>query len=310
MLTTPGRWPECTATSFASRIERGEPGRCQVALLGLPDDVGVQLNGGRVGARAGPTAFREALCRFGTPYDGLSRRELTTRVYDAGDVIPAGGNTPETLLETHARVAEVVAPLQAAGLVVVCIGGGHDLSLPPIRVLAVNSGAPLGGINVDAHLDVRSRVGSGMPFRSLIEAGALDPARFVELGLGRFANEAADVAWLAAQGAELVLIDEVLRDGWAIERWFERAALDSRPGFVSIDLDGLDQSAVAGVSAKNPMGLSVWQVAQLAERAGRSAFVRHFDLMELCPRYDLDGKSARVAALLFLHFIAGFEARS
>src|SRR5690606_17292184 len=83
MLTTPGRWPECTATSFASRIERGEPGRCQVALLGLPDDVGVQLNGGRVGARAGPTAFREALCRFGTPYDGLSRRELTTRVYDA-----------------------------------------------------------------------------------------------------------------------------------------------------------------------------------------------------------------------------------
>jgi arginase family enzyme len=57
------------------------------------------------------------------------------------------------------------------------------------------------------------------------------------------------------------------------------------------------------------MGLSVECAARFAEEAGRRAEVRHFDIMELSPPHDVDGRTARVAALLFMQFVAGFAER-
>jgi formiminoglutamase len=279
-----------------------------VALLGLPDDTGVRLNFGRVGARAGPSAFREALGSFGTDFDALARRTLSTQVFDAGDVVPAPGHDEAALFETHARVEAAARELHAAGLVVIGIGGGHDLSLPSLRAYSRHLGQPLGGINLDAHLDVRERVGSGMPFRRLIEGGELDPAAFVELGLGRFANERADFEWLSARGAELLLADTVLAQGLPCEALLTRA-LGRGAAFVSIDLDGIDAAFAPGVSARNPLGLRVEHASALAEAAGASPGVGHFDLMELCPPHDVDARTARVAAYLFLAFISGLERR-
>jgi arginase family enzyme len=181
--------------------------------------------------------------------------------------------------------------------------------LPTISALARHTGRALGGVNVDAHLDVRQRVGSGMPFRRLIEAGLLDARCFVELGLGRFSNDLDDFEWLRARGAELVLVDAVLRDGLHAERRLARA-LAAGPGFLSIDLDGLDAAAAPGVSARNPLGLRVEHAAELAELAGAHPQVRHFDLMELCPQRDVEERTARVAAYLFLAFMAGYARRA
>jgi formimidoylglutamase len=269
----------------------------------------VRLNGGRLGARQGPTAFRAALARFGGQFDALESRVLDVQVYDAGDVVPAEGDDSAALEATHDRVEGVATRLHEQGLLPVCIGGGHDLSLPTIRALSRARGSALGGINFDAHLDVRQRVGSGMPFRRLIESGSLDPKCFVELGLGRFVNDQADLRWLSERGARLVFADEVLGGGLKLASMFDQAFSEGRLGFVSIDLDGIDQSMMAGVSATNPLGLSVWHAAQLAEAAGRNPSVQHFDLMELSPEHDTTGASARVAASLFLSFIAGLGAR-
>jgi arginase family enzyme len=166
----------------------------------------------------------------------------------------------------------------------------------------------VGGINLDAHLDVRERIGSGMPFRRLIEGGFLAATRFAEVGLGRFANEPADLAWLAQQGATLIFAEKVLADGLRADEIFD-IARGPGPIFVSIDMDGIDSAAVSGVSALNPMGLSVSHAATLAEAAGAEPSVRHFDMMELSPPYDTSGRTARVAALLFLSFLSGFETR-
>src|SRR5690606_2974197 len=155
-------------------------------------DTGVRLNKGRPGASAGPTAFRAALARFGAPWDGRAGKAITPRVFDAGDLIPAESGSAEALAETHRRALECVRALHALGLSVVAVGGGHDLTLPAVTALALHEGRALGGVNVDAHLDVRPRIGSGMPFRRLIEAGHLIGERFVEVGLGRFVNDRSD----------------------------------------------------------------------------------------------------------------------
>ena len=307
--TKPATWPATRPGRFAENVRTSSPEGCRVALLGLPDDTGIALNFGRIGAAAGPSAFRSALSGFGTSFDALSGQPLSTLVFDAGDVEPAAGNDEAALFETHDRVEAAARALHDTGMIVVAVGGGHDLSLPTIRALAEHAGQPVGGINVDAHLDVRERVGSGMPFRRLLDQGLLDARRFVELGLGRFANDRADVEWLRARGAELVLVDQVLRGGLHSERWLERA-LEAGPGFLSLDLDGLDAAFAPGVSARSPLGLRVEHAAELAEAAGARREIRHFDLMELCPAHDSEGRTARAAAYLFLAFMAGHARRA
>jgi len=302
------QWPAVPPGRFAEQVRTDAPGGCAVALLGVPDDTGVKLNFGRAGASSGPSAFRTALAGFGYAFDAESELRLGLGVFDAGDVEPAPGDDEDALFETHRRVEEAARELHDFGLTVVVIGGGHDLSLPALRAYSKHVGAPLGGVNLDAHLDVRERVGSGMPFRRLIEEGWLEPRRFVELGLNRFANEPGDYAWLKALGAELVLVDGVLSHGVRAEAHFEKALGGS--AFLSIDLDAIDGAFAPGVSAKNPLGVSVQHAAELAEVAGAAPEVKQLDLMELCPPHDVDGRTARVAAYLFLSFVSGLARRA
>jgi formimidoylglutamase len=315
--TTPAAWPPIKPGRFAALLRTDSPRDCAIGLLGLPDDTGVKLNRGRPGAAEGPNAFREALANYGTNWDAAHRRALDVPVYDAGNVEPAAGAGEAALLETHARVERAIAELHQLGLLPICIGGGHDLSLPSITALAKHSASSIGGINLDAHLDVRQTVGSGMAFRRLINGDHLDPKRFIEIGLGHFANDQRDCEWLVEQGAQLVFDGEILNrqklDDWhsSVEYWLSTATNHgAQAAFCSIDLDVLNGAFAPGVSAINPLGLEVCHAVTLAAAAGANSQVRHFDIMELSPTYDQDGRTARVAALLFLSFISGWKSRS
>lgn len=311
--TLPPHWPEPPPGRFANLIAPDDPRGCRVALLGLPDDTGIALNRGRRGADQGPTALRHMLARYGAAFDAVRGKPLTVRIFDAGDVEPHADADPSVALEkTHERVTEAALALHEQGLVVLAIGGGHDLTYPAARALSKHNRGPLGGLNLDPHLDVRDTVGSGMPFRSLIEHHHLNPARFTELGVGRFANAPEHVSYLQDRGGCIVLDDAFVRtEHESIEAAFARAKGPDGKGamLVSIDLDCLPASVAPGVSAPNPLGVPIESALRLAERAGRDAAVRHFDIMELSPPHDIDGRTARVAALLLLHFVAGVEVR-
>ncbi|MGC4092565.1 MAG: formimidoylglutamase [Polyangiaceae bacterium] len=306
--TEPASWPALRAGRFAAQIKLDQPTGCRLALLGLPDDTGVRLNHGRAGAALGPAGLRGALASYGTSFDAEAAAELGACLFDAGDVVVAPGGDESSLFETHARVEQALADIHSLGLLPICVGGGHDLSLPSLTALSKALGVPLGGINFDAHLDVRERVGSGMPFRRLIENGSLDPERFVEFGLGRFVNDAADWSWLASRGALLIGAERAEREGLGFEQ-LQARAFGAGPGFLSVDLDGLDSAQMPAVSALNPSGLSVARLSALVEAAGADARVRGFDLMELAPPLDASGRGVRVAAHVLLSFIAGFARR-
>ena len=284
-----------------------------VALIGLPDDVGVSMNGGRAGAKEGPGAIRRALAAYGGGYDGLLGREISAAVYDAGDVeVSPLGDRAEALHETHERVTAAVLAAHEMGMVPVCLGGGHDLTFASVRALSVYTGAAVSGVNVDAHLDVRAEAGSGMPFRSLIDGGYLNARCFTVVGAGRFANSGEHHEWLLERGGRIIDAEAVLRSDAGMKEAFRRLATGdapAQPGFVTIDLDGIDGSQAPGVSAVNPMGLGVLHAVQAARLAGMRENVRHFDVMELNPEHDDGGRTARVAALLVLTFLAGFSSR-
>lgn len=307
---SPGEWPAIAPDRLASAIVCAPfpPKGARVALLGLADDLGVRLNNGRPGAAQGPTAFRAALAKYGTDWDAVHRRDSGALVWDAGDLAPAPGQDEAALRETHRRVSEACLALHRAGMTVLCIGGGHDLTFPAVRAFSQQTGATVGGLSIDPHLDVRETPGSGMGFRALIEGGHIDPAAFTVLGAGRFANSRTHCDWLESCGGAIVPMELVQKDHLPPMAEALQRAGDSR--FVSFDLDSLDAAYAPGVSALNPCGLSTREAAALVRLAGADPRVRHFDLMELCPPHDEQGRTARVAAFLFLSFLSGFAGRA
>lgn len=279
------QWPETQPSRFGSLIRTDSPEGCKVALLGVPDDTGVELNHGNIGAAQGPDALRVALTRYGTsePDDWI-----WPGVYDAGDIV-----TGSDLAETHSRVTHAAGELIDAGLFPIMIGGGHDLTFPFVRASSQRLGE-MNGIYLDAHLDVREEEGSGMPFRRLIEECGVK--RLDVIGLNPMVNSREHTRWFHSHGGR---VDAIEPSG----DW---------PGdhiFMSLDMDVLDASAAPGVSARNPMGLSVHEAAQWVYAAGSNEKIRCFDIMELCPVRDDDGRTAHVAAHLLLTFLKGFSHR-
>jgi formiminoglutamase len=160
---------------------------------------------------------------------------------------------------------------------------------------------PLAGVYFDAHLDVRDTLGSGMPFRALVEQCGVRELHV--FGLNPFANTREHAEWFKSHGG----------------RVHQHRTTQQQAGpmhmptlgncFVSFDMDVLDAAHAPGVSAMNPCGWSVAQAETWVFGAGRSERVRSFDIMELNPGADESGRTARVAAHLLLTFLRGFAER-
>lgn len=340
-FTTPPVYPPCPPGKFAAAIQRSsadlldrplaapDVSKCSVAILGLADDTGVAMNHGRTGARDGPAAFRAALARYGVAArigearvgesafrsdwgsaagvgsaggGGFGLRPYP-HVFDAGDIVPG-----KSLSETHERVTTAAVKLMEHGLIVVGIGGGHDLTYPLVRALhqfrrnaSTKDARPLVGLYADAHLDVRPEPGSGMAFRAMIEHGYVK--RLVNIGASWAVNSAEHTEWFASHGG---VFDT---SSGALEQLRSRGRELPWPDFVSLDIDVLDASVAPGVSAINPAGMHTPELAAVAFAAGACPQVRLIDLMEFNPNYDIDHRTARVVAHLFLSFLAGVAER-
>ncbi len=288
----PGNWPEpINPGKFPNRVRSQSPEGCSIGLLGMPDDTGIGLNHGQMGAKHGPEAFRRALSCYGTSQPVRS----WPRVFDAGDIVPG-----KDIHETHGRVTEAARAIAELGLIPVGIGGGHDLTYAFVRGVMQGVGTrgqTWTGLYLDAHLDVREAVGSGMPFRRLVEDCSV--SRLFVQGLDEAANSAEHVAWFKAHGGQ---IDALKPDSnWPIDL--------NDDWFVSFDMDVIDASAAPGVSAMNPCGWSTQHAMAWARAAGQCPAVRCFDIMELSPPFDQEDRTARITASLFLRFLMGLGER-
>jgi formiminoglutamase len=272
-----------------------------VVLLGFPSDVGVQRNGGRVGAAEGPRAIRAALYRL-VP-DSRYRRfdDLLRRTRDLGDLEVTGD------LEADQRnLGNVLAPHLERGAFVIVFGGGHETSYGHFLGYAI-AGRPLDILNWDAHADVRElkdgKGHSGSPFRQAIEDPSGACRRYLVAGLEPH---------LVAQ-AHLEYVQQHGRAVWREE--ISHEAIDSiydsvlSPALVSFDLDALNQAEAPGVSAPNAAGLKseLWLTAAYA--AGRCPAVTSADVVELNPPVDRDGQTARLAALTVWWVLRGCAER-
>lgn len=271
-----------------------------VALLGFACDEGVRRNHGRPGAAGGPQAIRAALANLAW--------HRVRPAYDAGDVVCADGD----LDAAQARLAANVADLLAAGHLPVVLGGGHELAFGSWQGIAAHlaersaAGTPLrlGVINFDAHFDLREAAHgstSGTPFAQIADGCAARdwPFRYACLGVSRAANTRTLFQRADALGVLVCEDHEITGERLpAIFATLDAFIADCDVLQLSIDLDVLPAWEAPGVSAPAAHGVPLALLEPLVAHVRASGKLALAELAELNPHYDIDGRSARVAARL------------
>lgn len=267
-----------------------------VALVGFASDEGVRRNGGRQGAAEAPDALRAALAPLALHTDVPLR--------DAGTVVIDG----EDLESGHDALGDVVAhELDTPGnRFVVVLGGGHETAygsyLGRTRAARLDA-ARVGVLNLDAHFDLRQaeRPTSGTPFLQMATADEEAGRTFdyTVLGIAEPSNtrvlfDTADrlgVRYVLDVDAQPTHLEEVLRSVDEILARVDAVHL-------SIDLDVLPAAVAPGVSAPAAYGVPVEILDAVCRRVASSGKLAVLDIVELCPRLDVDGRTAKTAARL------------
>lgn len=249
-----------------------------VAIVGAPTD---DLVSDRPGARFGPRAIRAASAPPGphleVGVDGFS----DLRVVDFGDaaVLPADP------LRTHQAIEEIVGQVLDAGAIPIVLGGDHGIAEPDIRACAARRG-PLGLIHFDTHTDTGREVfgveiSHGTPMFRLVEAGQVNPGRYVQLGLRGYWPGETEFGWQAERGITSIFMHEI-RDG-GIQAAVERAlaAVGDGPAFLSVDVDVLDPAFAPGTGTPEPGGMSSSQLLWAVREISRQVDLVGADVVEV-----------------------------
>ncbi|NNC22698.1 formimidoylglutamase [Salinisphaera sp. USBA-960] len=289
------RWHQCVEPWTGQT----DPG---IALLGLASDAGVARNKGRPGARRGPQAIRTALANMAWHADDQQR------IYDAGDIVCGDDTNGHAMEQAQYDLGQRAAALMRAGQRPILLGGGHEIAFASWQGIATHLASSetqprIGIVNLDAHFDLRDPAeirSSGTPFNQIAadcEARGW-PFRYACLGVARASNTAA----LYRRAHELGVLVHEDRD---LERGPDTVADDLQAFiadcdylYLTIDLDGLPSSEAPGVSAPAARGVSLARFEPLIDAVRDSGKLCAADIAELNPDYDIDKRTARVAARL------------
>jgi formiminoglutamase len=265
-----------------------------VVLHGFACDAGVARNQARVGAAEGPVAIRRALANMPV--------HECERLADGGDVVC----TRDALEEAQSVLANAVTRDLAAARFPIVLGGGHEVAFASFSGLAehlASASRPprVGIVNFDAHFDLRDadRGTSGTPFLQIArrcgERGW--PFHYACLGISRYANTRALFDRADSLGVSYWLDESI--DG--PEAQHVRAALGEFIAavdhvYLTFCLDVLPASAAPGVSAPAPRGVALRHLEPLIDVVLAGGKLRLVDIAEMNPRFDVDRRTALVAA--------------
>ncbi len=295
---------------LADIIQPGQEGN--VVLLGFPCDDGVEINGGRPGARHGPEKFRSWIRRYGTIDNPEMNIDLSgLSIADAGD-IPA--DLP--LDQSHTTLTQQTASIIQKGGIPFVVGGGNDQSYPnACALLDAKPDNAVGVINIDAHLDVRplknGQAHSGSPFRLLLEDSRFAGGHFIEFAAQGSQVSREHTGYVRQKGGHIIWYSEVSRGDSAAQAFrntLGRLAWECDSLFVSFDLDSIRASDAPGVSCPGVMGLRAKEAFEMAFTAGIHPKVDLFDLSEYNPLIE-EERTGRLAVGIFYHFCLGVASR-
>lgn len=310
-------------------------------IFGYPDDEGILLNGGRMGARMAPYWIRRFLYRM-TPNQLINDFELL----DIGDL-----NIDNfSLSDRHEQgksIAKFCYQNKPKQCPLISLGGGHDYGYADgagfLNHFKNSKIKPL-IINFDAHLDVRPVTvhkvtkkpiyNSGTPFFRLIQEFKKS-FHFLEVGIQDQCNSPYHKNWLIENQGHILDL-ETLRHS-TIQTLTKKSELKNKtknntdsdiqslnnsmemlkiletkikkmvpaqtPTFLSIDMDVFSSDAAPGCSQSWPQGLTYSEFKPMLMFLKNYLNIQGLGLYETSPALDYDHRTSKLAATIIYQFL-------
>ncbi len=261
-------------------------------LHGFAVDEGVRRNKGRVGAAEAPDIIKTSMANFPVVQPNFV-------LYDFGNV----ECVDQQLEESQESLAEKVGVALSAGARSIVLGGGHEVM--HAHFSGVRKAYPhkkIGIINFDAHFDNRSvepNVGpsSGTGFWQIAQQETLHS---LHIGIQRNSNTLQLFDTAHQLGMQYILADELFFENLPslyikVDDFLENVDFI----YITICMDVFNAALAPGVSAAAYNGIFADAAfMHLYRHLLSSTKVRALDVAEVNPSFDIQNRTARLAASL------------
>lgn len=288
--------------------ESAELAGADAVIVGAPMD---ELSSDAPGARFGPRAIRAASGGPGTHLESGIDALTALRVVDYGDaaVLPADP------VGSHRAIERSIGDALAAGAIPIGLGGDHSITEPEIRACASARSGPVGLVHFDAHTDTAAELfgaelSHGTPMYRLVEAGDVDPSRYVQIGLrGHWPGEA-EFDWQRRHGITSHFAHDIRDRGIRSVVAETIEAVGEGPVFISVDVDVLDPAFAPGTGTPEPGGMTSMDLLWACREVAGAVELAGADVVEVLPdRVGARDVTALVADRIVREILTGLALR-
>ena len=277
----------------AAHIENlSDQKKIDIGLIGYVCDEGVKRNQGRVGARKGPKSVRNKLGKLPIHFKNK-------KIVDFGDVICIDDH----LEDCQKALSKSINELIKRKVLPIAIGGGHDIAYANfngIRDALKNiSKNKIGIINFDAHFDLRAvetQPNSGTPFHQILTEN--ESVAYFAIGIQQQSNTKELFEIAAKKNVSYVSNFDCETFSDALKSKLKIFIKEVDYLYITIDMDGFSSAYAPGVSAPSTLGLTPNFVYTVLAFLFQSKKVISCDIAELNPDFDIDKRTADLAAKL------------
>jgi formiminoglutamase len=248
-------------------------------LLGITEDIGVQVNRGLGGTHTAWASFLSAFLNIQST-EKLSGTEIG--IFGQLDFEAYKKDVSSKTVEIiDTTVAKTIQQIAEAGKIPIVIGGGHNNAYPILKGISKAKKQPIHTINLDAHSDFRAKEGrhSGNGFRYAHEEGFLK--KYAIIGLHENYNAQNIISEL--QKNENIWFcyweDIFLRETITFQAAIRQAVAftQAAPTGIELDMDSIENTLS---SAMTPCGISPTQARQYIHHTATS--IENIAYLHLC----------------------------
>jgi formiminoglutamase len=288
------RWHQVIHLVVPEKLPPLGKGMQGIAFMGFCSDEGVRRNHGRTGAALAPDVIRKACSNF-----PLVANHIV--LADAGDVVCDDG----ILEDAQQLMGEKLQAIIKQGYLPIVLGGGHETAYCGYKAIApLPAKSELGIINFDAHFDLRElqEVGatSGTWAWQIMESCRLNKneLHYLILGIQQYSNTRRLFELAEEIGAPYFKAEDFTNDQLHhMLNAINGIISHSQKILLSIDMDVFAAPFAPGVSAPAFNGIAPNAMfKRLLRHIILSGKVSSVDISEVNPHFDVDSRTARLAA--------------
>ncbi|MEL7566808.1 MAG: agmatinase [Dehalobacterium sp.] len=292
----------CNTGTFMRMPRMSDIENPDFVIFGVPFDTASSY---RCGARFGPSAIRSisAMMKPNNVILGVNIFE-ELKGADYGDV----NVTPGYILPTYEAIEKELQPIVDAGIIPICLGGDHSVTLAEMRAVAKKYG-PLSMVHFDSHADINDEVfgqkyNHGTPFRRSLEEGIVDASHSIQIGMrGSLYNPNEHRVAEEELGYKLIPAHKVIDMGFDAVIDEIKNRVGKRPVFLTFDIDFVDPAYAPGTGTPEVGGFTSRETLSLLRKLKDLNFVA-FDVVEVAPAYDSGEITAYLAANICFEYIS------